>query len=119
MQWEVCRGEFQKNEVKEIASLDMGARNQYSSINFLGRFVEVISDWQAFKALRNRTTHVMNMMRREFYSDFVNKMSGDPQKLFAVMKKMLNQVKESPFPEHCNRLTLANELGAFFQNENI
>ena len=24
------------NEAKEIASLDMGARNQYSSINFLG-----------------------------------------------------------------------------------
>lgn len=28
---------------------------------------------------------------------------------------MLNQVKESPFPEHCNRLTLANELGAFLK----
>ena len=42
-------------------------------------------------------------------------MSGDPWKLFAITKKMLNQVKESPFPEHCNWLTLANELGAFFK----
>ena len=42
-------------------------------------------------------------------------MSGDPRKLFAVTKRMLNQVKECPFPEHCNRLTLANELGAFFK----
>lgn len=56
----------------------------------------------------------MNIVRREFYSDFVNKMSGDPRKLFAVMKKILNQVMESPFPEHCIRLTLANELEAFF-----
>lgn len=56
----------------------------------------------------------MNIVRREFYSDFVNKMSGDPRKLFAVMKKILNQVMESPFPEHCIWLTLANELEAFF-----
>ena len=41
-----CCGEFQKkifNETEESASLDMGARNQYSSINFLGEFIESIS----------------------------------------------------------------------------
>ena len=46
VQREGCRGEFQKkkiNEAKEIASLNMGARNQYSSINFLGGFIEGIS----------------------------------------------------------------------------
>ena len=46
MQREDCRGGFQKkifNEAKEIASLDLGARNQYSSINFLGEFIESIS----------------------------------------------------------------------------
>ena len=45
-QREGCRGEFQKkifNEVEEIASLSMWARNQYSSINFLGGFIESIS----------------------------------------------------------------------------
>ena len=31
------------NEAEEIASLDMGARNQYSSINFLGEFIESVS----------------------------------------------------------------------------
>ena len=31
------------NEAEEIASLDMGARNQNSSINFLGGFIEGIS----------------------------------------------------------------------------
>ena len=44
MQRDDCRGGFQKkkkfSEAKEIASLDMGARNQYSSINFLGEFIE-------------------------------------------------------------------------------
>ena len=42
VQREDCRGEFQKkkkfNGAEEIANLDMGARNQYSSINFLGGF---------------------------------------------------------------------------------
>ena len=79
------------------------------------RRTKLDSDRQAFKALWNRTMHVLYMVRREFYSDFVHKMSGDPRKLFAITKKMLNLVKESPFPEHCNRLTLANELGAFFK----
>ena len=43
MQREDCRGGFQKKystEVEEIASLDVGARNQYSFINFLGEFIE-------------------------------------------------------------------------------
>ena len=47
VQREGFRGEFQKkmfNEAEEIACLyNMGARNQYSSINFLGVFIESIS----------------------------------------------------------------------------
>ena len=44
MQREDCYGECQKkNEAEEIASLDIGAKNQYSSINFLGGFIEGIS----------------------------------------------------------------------------
>ena len=45
VQREDCRGgpvsEKKINEAEEIASLDMGARNQYSFINFLGEFIEV------------------------------------------------------------------------------
>ena len=43
---EGCREELQDkifNEAEEIASLNMGAWNQYSSINFLGGFIESIS----------------------------------------------------------------------------
>ena len=46
VQREGCRGEFQKkifNEAEEITSLTMGARNHYSSINFLDGFSESIS----------------------------------------------------------------------------
>jgi len=42
---EDSRGEFQKkrfNEAEEIASRIMGAKKQYSSINFLGGFIEGI-----------------------------------------------------------------------------
>ena len=46
MQREDCRGGFQKkklNEAEEIASLDMGAKNQYSFFNFIGAFIESMS----------------------------------------------------------------------------
>ena len=41
-----CSGEFQKkvfNQDEKMASFNMGARNQYSSINVLGGFIEGIS----------------------------------------------------------------------------
>ena len=41
LSWRVSEKKF--NQAKETASLNMGARNQYSSINFLGKFVESIS----------------------------------------------------------------------------
>ena len=47
MPQEDCRGGFQKNKysnkAEEIARLNMGARNQHSSIDFLGEFIESIS----------------------------------------------------------------------------
>jgi len=46
VQQEDSRGEFQKkrlNDAEGIASRNMGARKQYSSINLLGGFIEGIS----------------------------------------------------------------------------
>ena len=54
MQREDCREEFWKkifNGAEEIARLDMGARNQYSSINFLSGFIEGISMVNIFGAI--------------------------------------------------------------------
>ena len=39
------------NKAEEIASLDMGARNQYSVINFLGGFIEGVSMLNFFGAI--------------------------------------------------------------------
>ena len=52
LSWRVSEKIF--NEAEEIASLGMGARNQYSSINFLGGFIEGIS--------------ILNFSVRDFYT---------------------------------------------------
>ena len=43
LSWRVSEKIF--NESEEITSVDMGARNQYSSINFLREFIESISQF--------------------------------------------------------------------------
>ena len=54
------------NDAEEIASLDMGARNQYSSINFLGEFIESIS-------------YFFIANKRDFYSVVAGKASLIPK----------------------------------------
>ena len=39
----------------------------------------------------------MNKSRREFYTDFVNNISGDQRKIFAAIKKLFNQTAGSFF----------------------
>ena len=56
----------------------------------------------------------MNKSRREFYTDFVNNISGDQRKLFAATKKLFNQTADTPFPPHGDKLALANDMGSFF-----
>ena len=46
-------------------------------------------------------------------------MSGDPLKLFAARRKLLNQARESRYAEHCNRLTIDGEFGALFKEKNL
>ena len=72
------------------------------------------ADWRVFKVLKNRTTYLMNMERREFYSDLINENSHDQRKLFSVTGKLLNRAKETPFPPHSDKTTLANDMGLFF-----
>ena len=42
LSWRVSEKKNYSNKAEEIASLDMGARNQYSYISFLGGFIEGI-----------------------------------------------------------------------------
>ena len=53
----------------------------------------------------------MNTSGREFYTDFVRNISGDQRKLFAATNKLLNQTADTPFPPHCDKLALANDMG--------
>ncbi|XP_031555366.1 uncharacterized protein LOC116292226 [Actinia tenebrosa] len=64
------------------------------------RRTKLDTDQAAFKALKNRTTYVMNSVRREFYTDFVNDNSDDQRKLFSATKKLLGQQYEMQFPLH-------------------
>ena len=41
-----------------------------------------------FKAKRNFTTHLMKKARREFYSNFIDKNSGDKKKLFRANQRL-------------------------------
>ena len=73
------------------------------------------ADFANFKLIKNRTTHVMNKARRDFYTDFINKNSDNQRKLFAATRKLLSKSPESPFPPHTtNKLALANDIGAYF-----
>ena len=53
----------------------------------------------------------MNASGREFYTDFVRNISGDQRELFAATNKLLNQTADTPFPPHCDKLALANDMG--------
>ena len=46
-------------------------------------------DFAAFKAQRNRVTYLMNVARKEFYTDFIAANSSDQRKLFRAAKKLL------------------------------
>ena len=72
------------------------------------------SDWRTFKLLRNKVVFLMNKPRHEFYTDFVNNISGDQYKLFAATKKLLNQTADTLFPPHSDKFALANDIGSFF-----
>ena len=56
----------------------------------------------------------MNTARLEFFKEFIEKNSSNPKDLFTATKKLLKHNHDVPFPPSDNKLTLANEMGAFF-----
>ena len=65
-----------------------------------------------FKDIKNSTTFLMNNARKSFIQ--VNEFSGDQRNLFDVSRNLLNKKSDSPFPPHCHKKTLANDLGFYF-----
>ena len=56
----------------------------------------------------------MNTARREFFKEFIEKNSSKPKDLFTATKKLLKHNHDVPFPPPDNKLTLADDMGAFF-----
>ena len=74
-------------------------------------------DLKAFKFQKNKTTYmyIMNKTCCEFYTDFIDKNCVKNQrKLFSAVKQLLNQDSDTLFPQNCNKLNLANQIGSYF-----
>lgn len=59
-------------------------------------------------------TYLMNKARREYYTNFIDEISGDQRKLFKASKSLINHGNGSIFPPCANDQDLANEFGDFF-----
>ena len=71
-------------------------------------------DFAAFKAQRNRVTYLMNVARKEFYTDFIAENSSDQGKLFRAAKKLLAKKEVPSFPEYVDNSALVNDIGRYF-----
>ena len=71
-------------------------------------------DFVAFKAQRNRVTYLMNVARKEFYTDFIAENSSDQGKLFRAAKKLLAKKEVPSFPEYVDNSALVNDIGRYF-----
>ena len=70
-------------------------------------------DFVAFKAQRNRVTYLMNVARKEFYTDFIAENSSDQGKLFRAAKKLLAKKEVPSFPEYVDNSALVNDIGRY------
>ncbi|CAB4017608.1 Hypothetical predicted protein [Paramuricea clavata] len=56
----------------------------------------------------------MNQARRKFYADFIEENKADQGQLFKAAKKLLGKKEELSFPDHFDKVSLANDIGRFF-----
>ena len=73
------------------------------------------NDYDLFKLNKNRVTFLMNRARREYFTNLINENSRDQRKLFTVCRSLLGCNKSFSLPSHVNDMTLANEMGNFFE----
>ena len=71
-------------------------------------------DFVAFKAQRNRLTYLINVARKEFYTDFIAENSSDQGKLFRATKKLQAKKEVPSFPEYVDNSALVNDIGRYF-----
>ena len=78
------------------------------------RRIRLDSDLAAFKVKRNAATALMNKARREFYTNFIEEISGDQKKLFAASNRLLNRGSADCLPPTIDRAQFAEDIGKFF-----
>ena len=72
------------------------------------------ADLADFKQKRNVVTQLMNKVRREFYSEFIDAHSGNQKKLFTATMKLINQSKSRDLPPVPDNAVCASSIGKFF-----
>ena len=50
----------------------------------------------------------------KFYADFIGENKSDQGQLFKATKKLLGKKEELSFPDHVEKVSLANDIGRFF-----
>lgn len=63
---------------------------------------------------RNRSNHVMEQARRDYYLKFIEENSTDQQRLFKATSALLGKSSAERYPPTKDLLGLANEFGKFF-----
>ena len=61
-----------------------------------------------------RPTNLIKKAHSDFYENLIQENSSDQGKLFKILKQLLNQSFEVPFPPHESKLMLAREIANFF-----
>ena len=57
---------------------------------------------------------MMNVAKKNFYTNFIAENSMDQGKLFRTAKKLLAKKKVPSFPGYLDKSVLANDMGTFF-----
>lgn len=73
-----------------------------------------VEDFDAFKRRKNEATYLINKARREFYTQFMEENSENQGKLFKASKKILAVEDKLSFPDHLDKVKLANDIAKFF-----
>ena len=72
------------------------------------------SDKEAYHRVRNRYTASLYNAKRKYYSELIDRCSGDSRKLFKVVSSLYNTPQEDSFPPHDNSHKLAEDFGKYF-----
>ena len=78
------------------------------------RRTRLSSDKELFVKARNRTVHLINQARRNYYKTLIDNNSDNQKKLFKAASTLLGGSSDEQYPPHNDSVSMANEFGQFF-----